>query len=867
MFSKVEYVYLTDNSGSNNGSVQEIRQFLNMSPGARHFLFDRSLRPMGSVLEYGVNMSWTDFGALNQLLAQIIRDYDDTHVRFVFTSDGAHNATDMKSYYASLRGCLNNHKRALLARQAKNLRFDVVVVRSGNWFPQDFFRGFGFIVEHLLGGQMSIIDLNEAKTKKHFQLFKNVVYDEDTKNYPLRDLATLYCARDIHPSPHLIQQQMEALVDNLRDEISNKMDDVVSVFMNGSSSLSLCGFVEAMCKVIDNGQQCSDIIAATGTLRKAMQIMKGYRPSEQKETNLQVLRTQLQALLNDIRNFDMEIEFMRKTVVSLLTDVLTGGITSLAMYVTRVTCIREGKVVIMSMLNFLNLSSDEKALCLATLPHQVFDVPISPLLCVMYKKAPTMKNYRRILSQLILTLFTLVETGDISIQMLVQQLELIDCIIYSEPPYGEFDLERHAQAIVADKYVEPGQQQTFSLTDSHAMTLLTYILLKRQDVDYVAVGRMYLKFLTNPKLAGPYACHATEISITGIINLLDILDGEKKVWRPAVDHMQHYLQDFEHKRTSAAARRVTVEDAFFAITQLNSVHTFGNFLKKLINSALQSNVGRRSLFGITKTVGPRVVRAMLIHNGVLQSEAMELSNWMVGGTPQLIRYLCAMPTDDDGGLLRDALWNGFFDNEEEHPLTLAFSGNLQDAACYATRVLSETHRYKENMDDDFLQSFLYRDMKTLYRGRCVTCLLPLLNAPCMPNHGKRTHHHDKNSIPGIMQVYIGIAQMKTDVNIMHLLQAITPMYNEIKPFLQRFSNNAEKNEFLVAAEYYISSFRRLIKQKSQPGVNSISKSTIRRAGEKIVHTLTTDDIQVICHLLNMLPRPSIVVLIYEFLKN
>lgn len=872
--SKFAYVYLTDNSGSNWSWKDKIRKFLSKTPEASHFIFDCNLRSIAAASEYGVNMSWTDFAGLNQLLAQLIRDYPDNHIRLVFTSDGAHNATDMKSYNASLRGCLNNHKKALLARQAKKLRFDIVVVKSGNWFPEDFFRGFSFVVQGLLGGEMKVMDLEEAMTKKHFQLFKGMGHEEKKEDVSLQNLAGLCCAREMHPSPELLQQQIEALMDNLRAKVSKQMNEVVSAIMDGSPSVSLYDYVEALCEVLANEDHCLAIQAATGTLRKALQILKGYRPSEQKGTNFRALRDQLLSLMKDIRDFDMGIEFDTKTVVSLVTEMATGGITSLATYVTKVTCIREGNLAIMSMVDFLNLPCEEKASCLASLPHKFCEVPMRPLLCDMYKEAPTQKNYRRILSKLLLTLFTLVETGEISTGMLGQQLELIDYIIHSEAPYDEYDLARYAQDIVSDKNVPPGGEQTFELGDSHAMTLLAYLLLKRNGADHVAIGRMYLKFLTNPRLAGPHACHATEISIPGIINLLDILDGENKVWRPAVDHMQHFLQDVEEKRTSAAqpggvrkVKQVTIEDAFFALTKFDSVHTFGEFLKTLVNAALKADVDRRALFEITKTVGPKVVRAMLVHNGVDEKEATALSNWMVGGTPQLIRYLCAMPTDADDGELRAALWEGFFYNEEEHPLTRAFSGCLQDAACYAVQVMSDTHRYKQEMDDECLRAFLCRDKESppSCDERCVTCLLPLLNAPCMPRPGKQTHHHDKKAIPGIMHVYSYIAQIAPDVNIIDLLKAATPLYNEIQPFLRLFSDDDEKKEFCDAADYYVSNFRRLLEGGCQPTVGTISTSVVRRLGKKVVRTFGEIEMQVLCFLLGTVNLPvPVVSLIFQY---
>ena len=58
---------------------------------------------------------------------------------------------------------------------------------------------------------------------------------------------------------------------------------------------------------------------------------------------------------------------------------------------------------------------------------------------------------------------------------------------------------------------------------------------------------------------------------------------------------------------------------------------------------------------IAEIVGPKVVRCMLMNSGVEEKGATDMSNCMVGGTPNLIMYLTSLPTDDDGGLVNTAM--------------------------------------------------------------------------------------------------------------------------------------------------------------------------------------------------------------------
>lgn len=803
MTSKMEekvatkYIFLSDNSGSQYPNIAKIRSFLNLSIKKIHYIFDDILRKINEASEYGVEMSCTDFTCLNRLLEKIIKEYPDNHIRFVFTSDGAHNATDTSSYLASLKGCLNNIDSQILLRRSRNLRFDAVVVKSGHYFPKDFFDGFRIIVQTLLNGELKIMEIDEAKTLKHFQLFKGI--SEETKEDPISKLAGLLIAKDMVPDNSLINSQIDELIKELKDKSIVDMKALVDFVMDGDSTVSLKDFVLSLSEIFRSEEKCNMIRTSTVFLQQALQLLAGRRPSEQRAINYYDLVVELKKLHTDLENFNMEIEFTTDEAVELLTEIATDGIIALGVYVTKVTFILNGKTDICSLLDYLKLSKEEKKKYLAVLPHKFMELPMWKVLCKLYDVAPTRDNYQKLISQILLLLFTMKETDKISSHLLQQQLHLVDYIVVQEPPFTEDELQRFLFQIESDKDVPPGGEQSFEFGNPSAMTLLVYLLL-RMGIDPNAISRMYLKFMNNYKLAGPHAVHSTKISIEGLLDLLEKLE-DGAGWGAQITHMQTFLGNLQRKNSPPGGfiEEIPIEVAFFALTQTYNVHDFAKFLMKVVKQALKDRVGRGPLSAIFETVGPKVVRAVLIHSGIVDEDTATLySKEFVGGTVDLAEVLC-------GEKYRmEAIFSNFFVNPEELPLTRAFE-ELREHINQAKHLMEMSHRYKQEMKPEMLLNFFQKEEPI--ENKCVTCDLSLKDLQCMPHAGRISHNHDKYAIPGIMNFFRYMAMFFPDKDILSFLVFLEPWYKEIVPFLKRFSDIDEKEEFRSAALYYIGHFK------------------------------------------------------------
>ena len=801
-----KYVVLCDNSASMTYNIGNVRGFLNHSMNhpvnhpvkgkVDYHIFDTSLRQINQETEYGENMSCTDFTCLNRLLEKIIKEYPDNHIRFIFISDGAHNATDTSSYLASLKGCLNNISRQLLLRRSRNLRFDAVVVKAGYFFPDDFFSGFRRIIIHLMNGELKIMELDEANTLKHFQLFKGI--SEETKEDPISKLAGLLISKDMVPDPSDANRQIDEIINNLKNKSTEDMKALMDFVMDGGSTVSLKDFVFSLSEIFHDEEKCNMIRTSTGFLQKALQLLAGRRPSEQIDINYYHVSVELKILHSDLDNFNIEIEFTTDEAVELLTQIATDGSIALAMYVTKVTYILNGKTDICSLLEYLKQSKEQKKKYLAVLPHKFMELPMWKVLCKLYDVAPTCDNYQKLISQILLLLFTLKETGKISPHLLQQQMQLIDYIIMQEPPFTEDELIRFRYQIVCDKHVPPGGEQMFEFGNPFAITLLTYLLLRR-GIDPLAMSRMYLKFMNNYKLAGPHAVHSTKISIEGLLALLEKLE-DGTGWGGQIAHMKTFLGNLERKNSPPGGfmGEIPIEVAFFALTQTYNVHDFAKFLMKVVNKALKDGVGRGPLSAIFETVGPKVVRAVLIHSGIVDEDTATLySKEFVGGTADLARVLCG----DE--YMTGAIFKDFFENAEELPLTMAFE-ELREHITRARNLMEMSHRYMQEMSPKML---LYFFQKKPIENRCVTCDLELKTLACMPYAGRVSHNHDKYVIPGIMNFFRYMAMFFPDKDIISFLQFLKPWYREIVPFLNRFSDIEEKKEFLAASRYYIEKFK------------------------------------------------------------
>ena len=780
-----KYVVLCDNSASMTYNIGNVRGFLNHSMNhpvkgkVDYHIFDTSLREINQETEYGENMSCTDFTCLNRLLEKIIKEYPDNHIRFIFISDGAHNATDTSSYLASLKGCLNNISRQLLLRRSRNLRFDAVVVKAGYFFPDDFFSGFRRIIKILMNGELKIMELDEANTLKHFQLFKGI--SEETKEDPISKLAGLLISKDMVPDPSDANRQIDEIINNLKNKSTEDMKALMDFVMDGGSTVSLKDFVFSLSEIFRDEEKCNMI-----------------RPSEQIDINYYHVSVELKILHSDLENFNIEIEFTTNEAVELLTQTATDGSIALAMYVTKVTYILNGKTDICSLLDYLKLSKEQKKKYLAVLPHKFMELPMWKVLCKLYDVAPTRDNYQKLISQILLLLFTLKETDKISPHLLQQQLHLIDYIIMQEPPFTEDELRRFLYQIESDKEVPPGGEQMFEFGNPFAMTLLVYLLLRR-GIDPQAISRMYLKFMNNYKLAGPHAVHSTKISIEGLLALLEKLE-DGAGWGAQITHMKTFLENLQRKNSPPGGfmEEIPIEVAFFALTQTYNVHDFAKFLMKVVNKALKDGVGRGPLSAIFETVGPKVVRAVLIHSGIVDEDTATLySKEFVGGTADLARVLCG----DE--YMMGAIFKDFFENAEELPLTRAFE-ELREHITRARELMEMSHRYMQEMSPKMLLDFF---QKKPIENRCVTCDLELKTLACMPYAGRVSHNHDKYVIPGIMNFFRYMAMFFPDKDIISFLQFLKPWYREIVPFLNRFSDIEEKKEFLSASRYYIEKFK------------------------------------------------------------
>jgi hypothetical protein len=705
-------------------------------------------------------MGITDFTNFNRFLEKVVRIQSD--IVFIFISDGEHNATSTELYLASLRGCLNNLKGQLIQRRASKLRFDMIVINSGANFPEDFFKGFKFVVEKLIGGRLKTVKLSEVDNT--LTDFPPKSPEED----PLDQLYTLVAARDMVDN----REEIDAYMSQLKAQSLASLSVVIDSIMQGKPRVLIHEFVDRFKNELETNLKL--VIDSTKTMQIACKILRGARVSE---THYSVKG--LVEELGKLKLDELDNEFDQNQVAELIASIMSEGVIALAVYTVKITAARDGNTVIMEMRDYLNLSPEEKKKFLAVLPHKTFfEMPMDSVLCALYGMEPTLKNYRRILSKFLLKLITFNQTGKVSDDLVSQQLELMFAIMESSAPFTHVELSEYADAIRSDLKKKPEDPQKFELNDSHIMTLLVYVLVKRKMITTEEIRPIYTAFMGNPKLSGPDAVHNARFSFPGIFNLIKSMN-EFDVWASNMRAVRRRLEI-----NSGAYADI---EAFFAVSGIKNVFEFEHFIKKIYWAGTKQ--GLPTVKGIVEQVGPKIINGVL---GLLD--------------PNYVRK----DFEYDPGVLLNALfdttnplWEGFFSNKEECPATSSFS-EYQGLAEIAAEKMKSIHRYKEPMNVD---GYLRPNTRKL--DTCPSCgmVVGKYGMKTLTKSMKGIHHHDKCSIPGIMLFYQACSLIP-DVDVFKFVELCAPRYSEIHSHLKLFEVDEElKAEFLDAAHYYIGAFK------------------------------------------------------------